>query len=41
MGPAEFTVAVMEGVAFSAKLSMEALQKSADAVKELVDKLKI
>ena len=34
MGPAEFTVAVMEGVAFSAKLSMDALQKSADVVAE-------
>ena len=34
MGPAEFTVAVMEGVAFSAKLSMAALQKSADVVVE-------
>ncbi|UVC09270.1 carbohydrate kinase [Rhizobium sp. TH2] len=34
MGPAEFTVAVMEGVAFSARLSMDALQKSADVVVE-------
>lgn len=30
MGPAEFAVAVMEGVAFSALLSVEALEKSAD-----------
>jgi xylulokinase len=34
MGPAEFTVAVMEGVAFSARLSIAALQKSADVVVE-------
>ncbi|MDB5553863.1 MAG: carbohydrate kinase [Rhizobium sp.] len=34
MGPAEFTVAVMEGVAFSARLSMAALQKSADVMVE-------
>lgn len=32
MGPAEFTVAMMEGVAFSARMAIESLQRSAGAV---------
>jgi xylulokinase len=34
MGPAELAAAVMEGVAFSARLSVEALQQSADVTVE-------
>jgi xylulokinase len=37
MGPAEFAVAAMEGVAFSVRLALDSLQQSADCVPEVLN----